>query len=654
MNIWSVLKIDPTKEERAIKKAYAAILKTIDREKSPEEFQTLRKAFEEALAYTKQDWEWEDLTEEEDNLEAISIEHKEEIEDLKDNSEYPQEEKYYSKQKNDTYQEEEDEFEQDVFPSLKNKIDYQNTIEANRIVRELINLLKEEGEEKAVIKWNHLENELKEYTFGFLEEFNLSLRNELELLYSDGMPNDEKFPFRFLEKVFSYFEWNDYEEYKYYSLTIIKRKISARRERIRLEKEILKNKRLAPLLEPIPSDPSNIRTSRLQILNIQKYIEHTQAKCPELFDYEIDSNIVDYWMNAKKEMSKIWILAFIGLPMLAAGVYKNGSVFLNFTVIPALFFFWGKSLREIIYSYICFFYRLFLSIDFDGKKNRGLIGLVFAILGTIVFSEVFAIASLQSSATSFFEILLRFIGVILFTILFAPIFDLIIQLFYHFSNAIFVRIPSIRLELWFAGVFLLFLLHIYLGEIDGSRLQNVALLVLLIVGFDLFLSRDKKEIFFLEIYTTFLLAPTTGYYLYLLFGWKSFSAIGFSVASLLAISNFEDVYSTSKIKISGRNIDLYLVFAAILVSIGIIFYPEIPALIIAFLLFFILQIRVTFLPFWQIYWSVFVTLGLFLSPFVRKYIPIDPKISPLLLQLTLFSISILLGKIKWRKRFYHG
>ncbi|HNG99903.1 MAG TPA: hypothetical protein PLP72_10155, partial [Leptospiraceae bacterium] len=62
----------------------------------------------------------------------------------------------------------------------------------------------------------------------------------------------------------------------------------------------------------------------------------------------------------------------------------------------------------------------------------------------------------------------------------------------------------------------------------------------------------------------------------------------------------------------------------------------------------------TFLPFWQIYWSVFVTLGLFLSPFVRKYIPIDPKISPLLLQLTLFSISILLGKIKWRKRFYHG
>ncbi|WP_099225210.1 hypothetical protein [Listeria costaricensis] len=49
MDIWTILGIEPTKEKRQIKKAYAEKLKQV-RDEDPDEFQRLRQAFDEALA----------------------------------------------------------------------------------------------------------------------------------------------------------------------------------------------------------------------------------------------------------------------------------------------------------------------------------------------------------------------------------------------------------------------------------------------------------------------------------------------------------------------------------------------------------------------------------------------------------------------------
>ena len=51
MNIWKILKIDPTNDKRAIKRAYAKLLKQNNPEDNPSGFQTLRDAYDRALSY---------------------------------------------------------------------------------------------------------------------------------------------------------------------------------------------------------------------------------------------------------------------------------------------------------------------------------------------------------------------------------------------------------------------------------------------------------------------------------------------------------------------------------------------------------------------------------------------------------------------------
>lgn len=50
-NIWEILKIEETKDSRAIKKAYAALTRAYNPEEYPEEFLRIRQAYEQALAY---------------------------------------------------------------------------------------------------------------------------------------------------------------------------------------------------------------------------------------------------------------------------------------------------------------------------------------------------------------------------------------------------------------------------------------------------------------------------------------------------------------------------------------------------------------------------------------------------------------------------
>lgn len=53
MNIWEILQIEPTTDQRAIKKAYAKRAKEVHPEEKPEEFSQLYKAYQNALSYVK-------------------------------------------------------------------------------------------------------------------------------------------------------------------------------------------------------------------------------------------------------------------------------------------------------------------------------------------------------------------------------------------------------------------------------------------------------------------------------------------------------------------------------------------------------------------------------------------------------------------------
>ena len=50
MDCWHILQIEPTSDERAIKRAYAKLLKTTRPDDDAEGYQRLREAFDEALA----------------------------------------------------------------------------------------------------------------------------------------------------------------------------------------------------------------------------------------------------------------------------------------------------------------------------------------------------------------------------------------------------------------------------------------------------------------------------------------------------------------------------------------------------------------------------------------------------------------------------
>lgn len=83
MNIWEILNIEPTKDKKAIKKAYAKQSKIIHPEEKPDEFRMLHEAYKAALEYAKEsrkEIELEKVSKQ--NSFSVKIEKKEESEKL--------------------------------------------------------------------------------------------------------------------------------------------------------------------------------------------------------------------------------------------------------------------------------------------------------------------------------------------------------------------------------------------------------------------------------------------------------------------------------------------------------------------------------------------------------------------------------------------
>ena len=53
MNIWEILGIEPTRDQGAVRRAYAAAAARYNPEEHPEEFLAVRQAYEQALAFAR-------------------------------------------------------------------------------------------------------------------------------------------------------------------------------------------------------------------------------------------------------------------------------------------------------------------------------------------------------------------------------------------------------------------------------------------------------------------------------------------------------------------------------------------------------------------------------------------------------------------------
>ena len=53
MNAWEILGIEPTKDKKEIKKAYARLLKQYHPEENPEEFKQIQAAYQQCFIRTK-------------------------------------------------------------------------------------------------------------------------------------------------------------------------------------------------------------------------------------------------------------------------------------------------------------------------------------------------------------------------------------------------------------------------------------------------------------------------------------------------------------------------------------------------------------------------------------------------------------------------
>lgn len=85
MNLWQILQIEPTKNKKEIKKAYAKLVKLYHPEEDPETFQLIRQAYEQALEYASSTPVEEELQDEINDdqpfkTDPVYVEQSEEIE----------------------------------------------------------------------------------------------------------------------------------------------------------------------------------------------------------------------------------------------------------------------------------------------------------------------------------------------------------------------------------------------------------------------------------------------------------------------------------------------------------------------------------------------------------------------------------------------
>lgn len=635
MNFWIELEIEPTKDEKAIKRAYAVKLKKIDREKNLEEFQKLRQAYEKAVAYSKQEFiaeinfntssdpETIDLILELDNIDLT-----ERIESQEENETYE-----YSNALKSVNQ---------LLSSLSNSSLSAERIRANEITKGVILIWKEKGETQALKEWAAIEVELREETIAFTEEVSASFVDELREFYSElEERNPDEFPVHLLEKVFHFFDWDNAAYNIYYSLSQLKRRISARKARIEIEK----NSKLTPLLESY--DPKKMTRDKKNFSTylIQRYILQLEKNSPEIFEYELDLDTVDYWRE-ERGGSGIW--KYVGLLIWVVssyyGIHSEGMIYKTL-LFSLAFLFMPPILYMFSVDYILFYEKIIYFIRVEKVKEKtAILGLILSL----VFVETFALTSMIeiNLKESFFV----FLRVLVFLLLSSPVIESIIHFLFNIYSRLESFIQPPRVEFWYAGYFVLFVFSV-IFQIENSSRFEVALLVWVVLGFYSLSERKNKDDFFGEVYTTLLLSPLAAYFLLALFGLKDFTLMANSIMFMIAFSNFGD-YLEEKRKKTPR----FLVGAMIGIAIVSCFITNpFPSLDIVHKIFLFVTLFFGYCSLtlkhewiderWIFVWIIITFVGICASTLLRSFWFGNPGIFAVLCQLILINLWMTVNQI---------
>lgn len=625
MNYWKELEISSTKDEKAIKRAYATKLKKIDREKNPEEFQKLRQAYENAISYSKDKYIYSDEYEPDEDNTDYSFDRDS---SLKENfGEDPAIIKIIQESK------------------LNNSNEITNSyikIRAHKRVEDFFLILKEKGEIESIAEWEILKKELSEETIDFAEEINNSFINKSNELY-DRMEekNPADFPFILLDKVFSFFEWDNALYANYYSISLLQRRLNARRARIEIEKEPI----LSPLLLSQVNPKDKKLKSKFSIYRIQKKIEELERDCPEIFEYELDSETITYLKNLTIT-NGIWeFLSFLALLVLLFFAYQAENKIVKYILYPLSFFLIGRAIREFLDSYLFFYKKINYTFEKEFQESKWY---VVGLLGFILLIETIALTSIQeiNLKNSIFVFLRLVIGIFVLS----PVIEFITDLLFKFYDRLDSRIFPLKTEICLIGYFLLFVMTVF---IKSSSKLEVALLGCILFGFYSLFNRKSQEFFFGEVYLTLLLSPIASYYLITLFQFKEFILISNSVLFMTVFPNLQDFLLEKRIKLPrfliGTMTGIGIVFCFIPVGIATLESIIKIYLIITLLLGFY---SFTTKKNWIIHWMAIVSISMIASTFLKEKLNFNNTFLPILCQLIIIRLWIFVNQIyfKWKGR----
>lgn len=407
MDAWQELGISPTTDRRDVKRAYARKLKTTHPEDDPEGFQALRIAFEEIMS------ELEDTTQyipTDKNIRDAIVEpsqparHPQSLqtpnEDVSDDERLPPRHHRDPTLNDDTV-------DQRLPPRqrmapvvvLGNPDDDIGIVE--KYIREVIEVLSNQGEQDAI---KHLQTVVQS-----TEMNNLDLRHDFEESLLNSLVNLSPMPMNLVIEASSIYGWEERGkkiDNKQDELIYLVARLDARAQREELEiegKRWWKDK----------SSLARALTGKLRITwfrwlalrrsnlnDMREKMELLQSLSPELLEYELDHDVLKWWLDATSKPRFLFrhigygfilgpVLAlFLSITIAESGLVKVNQdmlfLYLMIAMIPAaagMIFGFGVARRKYQEKWkpiLARHYEKFISLIRNNKRNRFLWEFVFS------------------------------------------------------------------------------------------------------------------------------------------------------------------------------------------------------------------------------------------------------------------------------------
>lgn len=565
--IWEILGIKKTKIESKIKKAYSVQLKLIDRENNPDEFLKLRKAYEEALDYSKKKPKAKSKIISENTLESMhTMDRKLNLTNFADQNLKP-----INKELKliDTKT-------QEIFSQLNHN----------------------QPETELLTTWYSFEKILNDSDLNLREKASESFREHFESNFNYSALNPNYFPIEFIEAVSKFFDWN-FSSSRFNQE--LKDRSVARRIRLALEKEIETEKRLKPLLDSSIDQYNPIKLDSLSVGMIQNKIREIMKKSPEFFRYELTNDNLDYWQYYSSEDTEkvshlqsifkyiffisagITNISFVGilLQFFSPELHSNtvSRYLQNILIGTGIFSTFGYLSKEIRFRY----WSMFSNFLNEPIQNKMLIlsSLLIFYIGLFNWNsfkgENFYYSNFYS-IIAFFSLTISYQLILLLYSFFRGVLHYLID----------VNFPEMNYFFWLGLYFITIALP--LSGYSSLWIFDIFRTVLIVVGFYSFFYSEGESYLSNRFNEAYLYIPILTYFNYLLFGYTLTQLFFNAILFYIAVAGFPKL--TGKLK--SRYFDLIPFVYGVCGIILCFFSRQLSSIPIGINLFFLFGILLCF------------------------------------------------------------